>query len=100
MKLRCPHFANTLVPKKDRKHFIIHKCVNPKCLYYLNSLKKVDKKDLKEDYGKNKYKLHYIYREFMLDFFRMDLNILPKNASTLKFSKHNTHVMSLCIPFM
>ena len=27
----------------------------------------------------------------------MDLNTLPKNASSLKFSKHNAHVMSLCL---
>ena len=81
--------------KKDRKHFVVHKCVNPKCPYYLHNLNKVDKKDLKEDYGKNKYKLHYIYREFQIDFFRMDLNTLPKNASSLKFSKHDQHVMSL-----
>ena len=59
--------------------------------------KKVDKADLKEDHGKNKYKLHYIYREFTIDFFSMDLNTLPKNASSLKFSKHNAHVMSLCL---
>ena len=97
MKLRCPHCSNTLVPKKERKHFIVHKCVNPKCPYYLHNLKKVDKEDLTEDYGKNKYKLHYIYREFTLDFFSMDLNALPKNASSLKFSKHNAHVMSLCL---
>ena len=87
IKLRCPHCGNTLVPKKDRKHFILHKCVNPKCPYYLHNLKKVDKQDLNEDYGKNKYKLHYIYREFTMDFFSMDLNSLPKNASSLKFSK-------------
>lgn len=97
MKLRCPHCSNTLVPKKERKHFILHKCVNPKCPYYLHNLKKVDEDDLKEDYGKNKYKLHYIYREFTLDFFSMDLSSLPKNASSLKFSKHNAHVMSLCL---
>ena len=60
MKLRCPHCGNTLVPKKDRKHFIVHKCVNPKCPYYIHNLKKVDKEDLKEDYGKNKYKLRII----------------------------------------
>lgn len=29
--LRCPHCLNTLVPRKQRKHFIIHKCINPKC---------------------------------------------------------------------
>ncbi len=97
LKLRCPHCMNTLVPKKDRKHFIIHKCVNPKCPYYIHNLKKVDKKDLNEDYGKNKYKLHYIYREFTMDFFSMDLTTLPKNASSLKFNKHNAHVMSLCL---
>lgn len=46
---------------------------------------------------KNKYKLHYIYRQFTIDFFSMDLSTLPKNASSLKFSKHNAHVMSLCL---
>ncbi len=97
LNLRCPHCNHSLVHKKDRKHFVVHKCVNPKCPYYLHNLKKVDSKDLKEDYGKNKYKLHYIYREFQVDFFRMDLNSLPKNASSLKFSKHNAYIMSLCL---
>ena len=73
--------------------------LHPKCPYYLYNLKQVDTQDLKEDYGKNKYKLHYIYREFTLDFFSMDLNTLPKNASSLNFSKHNAHVMALCLTF-
>ncbi len=97
MKLRCPHCSHALVPIKDRRYFIIHKCVNPRCPYYRHNLKKVDPADLKEDYGKNKYKLHYIYRQFTVDFFRMDLNSLPRNASSLRFSKHNAHVMSLCL---
>ena len=97
MRFLCPYCNHSLVPKKDRKHFIIHKCVNPKCSYYLHNLKKVSKEDLEEDYGKNKYKLHYIYRQFTIDFFDMDLNSLPKNASSLKFSKHNSHIMSLCL---
>ena len=96
-RLLCPHCGHSLSRKKDRKHFVIHKCVNPKCPYYLHNLKKVDQEVLKEDYGKNKYKLHYIYREFTIDFFRMDLNSLPKHASSLRFSKHNAHVMSLCL---
>ncbi len=97
LNLRCPHCGRSLVQKKDRKHFVIHKCINPKCPYYLHNLKKVDKKDLAEDYGKNKYKLHYIYREFLVDFFRMDLNSLPKHASSLKFTRFDSHVMSLCL---
>lgn len=93
--LRCPHCRHSLVAKKDRKHFILHKCVNSKCPYYLHQLKKVEHKDLGVDYGKNKYKLHYLYREFTIDFFRMDLNTLPKHASSLKYSKFDSHVMSL-----
>ena len=95
--LQCPHCSHSLVRKKDRKHFVIHKCVNPKCPYYLRNLKKIDPQDLRADYGKNKYKLHYIYREFQIDFFRMALDSLPKNASSLKFRKHDAHVMSLCL---
>ena len=95
--LKCPHCNHSLVHKKDRKHFIIHKCVNPKCPYYLYNLKKVDKKHLDLDYGKNKYKLHYIYREFTIDFFKLDLNSLSKNASSLKFSKFDSNTMCLCI---
>ena len=97
--LRCPHCGNSLVAKKERKHFILHKCVNPHCPYYLYNLEKVDKKDLRVNYGKNKYKLHYIYRQFTIDFFRMDLNTLPKGASSLRFSKYNSHVMALCLTF-
>ena len=97
IKLRCPHCGNALIPKKDRKFFIVHKCVNKKCPYYLRQLKKVDKEDLINPHKKNKYKLHYIYREFTVDFFRMDLNSLPKNASSLKFSKFDAHTMSLCL---
>ena len=32
-----------LLMEKDRKNFIVHKCVNPKCPYYLNNLKKLIK---------------------------------------------------------
>ncbi|MBO4609410.1 MAG: DDE-type integrase/transposase/recombinase [Lachnospiraceae bacterium] len=99
LKLRCPYCSHVLTPKKDRKHFIVHKCINPKCPYYLNNLKKVDKEDLEDDYGKNKYKLHYIYREFTIDFFRMDITTLPRNASSLKFTKNNSYIMSLCLTY-
>lgn len=99
VSLYCPYCSHALVHKKDREHFVIHKCVNPRCPYYLYNLKHVDKADLREKYGKNKYKLHYIYREFTVDFFEMDITTLPKNASSLKFSKHNAHIMSLCLTY-
>ena len=65
--LRCPHCNHSLVHKKD------------------------------QDYGKNKYKLHYIYHEFTIDFFKLDLNSLTKNASSLKFTKFDSNTMSLCL---
>ena len=99
LSFKCPYCNHTLSPKKDRKHFIVHKCVNPKCPYYIHNLNKVNKEDLKEDYGKNKYKLHYIYREFVVDFFKMDITTLPKNASSLKFTKNNAYIMSLCLTY-
>lgn len=97
--LLCPHCSHSLAHIKDRKHFIIHKCVNPKCPFYLNNLKKIDKKLLQESNGKSKYKLHYIYREFTVDFFKMDISSLPKNASSLRFSRHSQHIMALCLTF-
>ena len=99
LRLQCPYCNHNLVPVKNRKHFIVHKCVNPKCSYYLHNLKKVDKEDLQEEYGKNKYKLHYIYREFTVDFFRMDLDSLPDHASSLRFSRYNQHIMGLCLSY-
>ena len=38
--LRCPYCSRALVRKKERKQLAVHKCVNPKCPYYLHNLKK------------------------------------------------------------
>ena len=99
LSLKCPYCNHSLSPKKNRKFFVIHKCTNKKCSYYLNNLKKVDAEHLKEPFGKNKYKLHYLYREFTLDFFKINLDSLPDNASSLKFRKQSVHIMSLCLTF-
>ena len=62
-----------------------------------SDLKKVSREDLEKPYGKNNYKLHYVYREFVMDFFKMDVTSLPRNASSLRFTKNNAYVMSLCL---
>jgi len=98
LKLKCPYCSHALSPKKHRKFFIVHKCTNDKCSYYLHNLKSVDSQTLNKD-EKFKHKLRYIYREFTVDFFAMDLNSLPKYASSLKFRKQNAHIMSLCLTF-
>ncbi len=93
----CPYCGHTLSPKKDRKHFRIHKCVNTKCSYYRNNLAKLPKDISPKD--KQKYKLHYIYREFTLDFFKMDLHSLPDKAINFSFKKFNPHIMGLCLTY-
>jgi transposase-like protein len=86
-----------LQPVKHRKHFTVHKCVSLSCSYYTANLKKLPKNLPEHD--KHKYKLHYIYREFRINFFAMDLDDLPKNASSLKFSQKSAHIMGLCLTY-
>ncbi len=52
LRFFCPYCSHSLVPKKDRSFFRVHKCVNPKCPYYLYNLSKVESRHLKQDYGK------------------------------------------------
>lgn len=97
LKLLCPYCGHALVPKKDRKHFIVHKCVNEKCSYYKQNSNKLPK-DLPPE-ERHKYKLHYIYREFTVDFFSMDLNQLPKWSTNFKYRKQNAYIMGLCLTY-
>ena len=100
-ELCCPHCGKALELKKKRKLFNIHKCTNPNCSYYKNSLNSLSKDDLEEyKSNPNKFKLHYIYREFKIDFFKIDLYSLPKHASSLIFRKFSPHVMGLCLTYL
>lgn len=98
LKLKCPYCGHSLTPVKNRKFFIIHKCIHVKCSYYLHNLKSVDKKTI-DSHTKYKHKLHYLYREFTVDFFKIDMDSLPKNAASLKFRKNNAHIMALCLTY-
>ena len=95
--LLCPYCGHTLAPNKDRKHFKIHKCINPKCSFYLSNLKKLP--DGIKPSEKYKFKLHYIYREFTVDFFKMDLHEISKRAVNFSFKKFNPHIMGLCLTY-
>ncbi|QUH29420.1 DDE-type integrase/transposase/recombinase [Vallitalea guaymasensis] len=98
LKLKCPYCGHSLSPVKNRKFFTIHKCINQKCSYYLHNLNSVDKETISNN-EKFKHKLHYLYREFNMDFFKVDMNAIDKYASTLRFRKNNAHIMSLCLTF-
>ena len=95
--LKCPYCDHTLYHKKSRLHFKIHKCINKNCSYYLANLRKLPK-DLKLS-NHYKYKLHYIYREFTVDFFKMNLYELPSWATSFSFKKYNAHIMGLSLTY-
>ena len=101
IELSCPHCGKALVVKKTRKNFRIHKCVNPNCSYFKSSLNALSNEELLE-YQDNphKFKLHYLYREFTTNFFKVDLYSLPKYASSLAFRKFSPHVMGLCLTYL
>jgi transposase-like protein/DNA-directed RNA polymerase subunit RPC12/RpoP len=93
----CPYCGRALQPKRERKHFTVHTCINKQCTYYLTNLNKLPK-DLSAE-KRHAYRLHYTYREFHFNFFDIDLSSLPENASSLKFTKNNAHIMGLCLSY-
>lgn len=97
LSLVCPYCGHVLQPKKDRKHFVVHKCVNKNCRYYRDNLKNLPDGLPRSEY--HKYKLHYIYREFNVDFFKVDLNSIPDRAFSFVFRKQSAHIMGLCLAY-
>jgi transposase-like protein len=95
--LTCPYCGRALEAVKHKKHYHIHKCRNLKCSYYLHNRSKVPKNCSHKELSN--YKLHYIYREFTVEFFKMDLHGLPKRAMNFDFKKFNPHIMGLCLTY-
>ena len=95
--LACPYCNHALQPKKDRKHFTVHKCVNKNCRYYRNNLKELPADLPKTE--RHKYKLHYIYREFNVDFFKVDLDSMPDRAFSFEFREKSARIMGLCLAY-
>ena len=94
---KCPHCSHSLIVAKERSFFRIHKCVNQKCPYYLSRKKQLP--DDLSDGDKYLYKLHYIYREFTVSFFDMDLHSLPGRATSFNFKKFNPHILGLVLTY-
>lgn len=97
----CPYCGKHLDLKHSRSTFNVHDCRNKQCAYRLNAYAKLTDSE-KEDcvIHPEKYKLRYSYREFKIDFFKMDIYSLPKNAHTLQFRKFSPHVMGLCLTYL
>lgn len=99
--LQCPYCGNTLTKVKDRKGFFVHKCVSKHCKFYKNSLAALPPKERMEyDTHPYRFKLHYIYREFVTDFFKMDLSSIPGKGVNFNFRKFSPHILGLCLTYV
>jgi transposase-like protein len=100
--LRCPHCSKTLERIKDRNDFIIYKCRHDKCSFYLDKLKKLTPDQLKE-YKKNpgKFKLHYIYRAYDIDFDSLDRDSMPDLNMKVDLAniRHSKHTLGLILTY-
>jgi transposase-like protein len=98
--LACPFCGNKLSFKRERKQFNVHFCPNDSCEFYKNSLKALSPEDLAEQkLHPERFKLRYYYREFTVDFFKMDLGSMPKGATSLTFRNFSPHIMGLCLTY-
>ena len=70
---------------------------NDSCPYYRRNLRKLLKRFPLSQYWK--YKLRYLYREFSVNFFDMELNQLPKWATSFMYKKNNAYIMGLCLTY-
>lgn len=98
--LTCPYCGHALSFKRERKQFNVHFCRNDNCEFYKHSLKSLSLEDTNEyKLHPGRYKLRYYYREFTVDFFKMDLDSMPKGATSLTFRNFSSHIMGLCLTY-
>lgn len=70
--IQCPHCQRTLAQKKERNQFIVYRCMNDSCPYYIKKLKELTPDEKKERIrSPEKYKVRYITRIFNYDFIPM-----------------------------
>lgn len=70
----CPHCSTKLDIRHDRENYLVYKCRNYKCPYYLESLEKQKNQDKSIKNINDIDKLHYYYRAFKFDFKDVDHN--------------------------
>lgn len=101
LSLFCPYCGNMLSKIKERKGFHIHKCVNDNCKFYKHSVSELSEQDrIEQQEHPYRFKLRYIYREFITDFFAMDTSSMPSGTVNFHFRKFSPHVLGLCLTYV
>lgn len=96
----CPHCGKVLTQQKQRKDFNIHKCKNLKCPYYLNKLNSMSAEEkLRYEANPHDFKLHYIYREFNIDFEPLAKKASQPNTVNLSRLSVSPHILGLILTY-
>lgn len=99
---RCPHCHRFLEKHKYRSSFILYKCKNNNCPFYINKLNSMSKKE-KRLYEENpgKFKLRYIYRAFDISFSQLNQDYRDFISTPVNFSRiHNSiYIVGLCLTY-
>lgn len=98
--LKCPHCSKTLDKIKNRKSFLIYKCRNDKCSFYVsnkNSLSPEDKIKFKKD--PQAFKLRYIYRLFNVDFKPLSRDSKITTPVSLPKIRVSQHALGLILTY-
>lgn len=99
--LQCPYCGNILTKQRERKSFIVHRCASYRCSFYKHSISSLSQADrIEYQQHPERFKLHYIYREFVTDFFAMDLSSMPGKNVNFKFRKFSPHILGLCLTYV
>lgn len=100
LRFKCPHCNRYLEKIKVRNDYIIHKCKNDLCSFYLYNLANMTKDEKKLFKEKpSKFKVHYIYREFTTDYTPLSDKslIIPKVDLSRIYS--SPHVLGLVLTY-
>lgn len=98
--LRCPHCSKPLDKIKTRKSFLVYKCRNNECSFYVsnkNSLSSEDK--IRFDKNPQAFKLRYIYRLFTIDFKPLAKNSKIKTPVSLPKIKVSQYTLGLILTY-
>lgn len=96
----CPHCGRALERKKERKDYYVHKCINSNCTFYLDNLSSLSKEELLRYRTKPyEFKLHYIYREFNIDFEPLSRMTSGSNSVDLSRLYVSPHTLGLVLTY-
>ena len=98
--LRCPHCNKALEPIKDRKFFVVYKCKNNDCSFYIKNIKSLNKaqRELFET-KPHSFKVRYIYRAFNIDFKPLSRTSPVKGVVSLPKINSSNHVLGLVLTY-